>query len=105
MVASGGTDLFLAGAKRILEPGACVGVHSWSDGFRDGQDAPKDAPIHQEYLDFYKAIGIDGAFYWYTLDVASADEMHWMSASEAKSFAMTTKPTKRLSTGEDCDFR
>ena len=32
MVASGGTDLFLAGAVRIVERGAQVGVHSWAGG-------------------------------------------------------------------------
>ena len=32
MVASGGTDMFLAGAKRTIEIGAKLGVHSWGDG-------------------------------------------------------------------------
>ena len=28
-IASGGVDLFCAGAKRIVEKGAKIGVHSW----------------------------------------------------------------------------
>ena len=30
MIASGGTDFFLAGVKRTVQPGAKIGVHSWT---------------------------------------------------------------------------
>ncbi|MEL6642022.1 MAG: hypothetical protein AAFP98_12055, partial [Pseudomonadota bacterium] len=47
MVASGGTDLFLAGTARLMEAGAEIGVHSWSDGTNDAADFPKTAPEHE----------------------------------------------------------
>ncbi|MCW1951011.1 MAG: alpha/beta hydrolase [Octadecabacter sp.] len=50
MVASGGVDLFLAGSDRVLEPGACVGVHSWSGGGVEGKDVPRSDPEHQKIL-------------------------------------------------------
>lgn len=90
MVASGGTDLFLAGASRRLEPGACVGVHSWATDTYDAQDLSRDHAEHDPYLDFYENIGIDPDFYWFTIYAAGADDMHWMSAEEAQEWDMTT---------------
>ncbi|WP_068315125.1 hypothetical protein [Polycladidibacter hongkongensis] len=87
MVASGGTDFFLAGKKRIVAKGAQIGVHSWADS--DGQtgaEAPKDDPMHQHYLEYYRSIGIQEAFYWYTLEAAPADDVHWMTSSEIKRY-------------------
>jgi hypothetical protein len=91
LVASGGTDLFLAGAERRIEPDACIGVHSWASAEGPGTDFPQDAPAHDPYLDYYEAIGIDPAFYWFTLDAAPADGMHWMTAEERLRFAMATE--------------
>ena len=105
MVASGGTDLFLAGRKRVLQPGACVGVHSWSNGIFDGSDLPRSDPEHQRYLQYYRAIGTDGEFYWFTLDAATADGMYWMTADEANRFDMTSAPTSSLSQGAICEDR
>jgi len=83
MVASGGTDMFLAGVKRTIETGAKIGVHSWSDGSgKAALDYPKGNQVHDIYLDYYNAIGISTEFYWYTLSAASADNIHWMTIEE-----------------------
>ena len=70
MVASGGTDLFLAGKIRHIEPGACIGVHSWGGGgflyHIEGAELPKDHPEHKKYIDYYKEMGTDPEFYWFT---------------------------------------
>lgn len=105
MVASGGTDLFLAGKKRILENGACVGVHSWGDGETEGGKVPRDHPQHQAYLDYYDAIGTDRAFYWFTLEAAPASRVHWMTTAEANQYSMTTAPLGQLGQGAACDAR
>ncbi len=106
MVSSGGTDLFLAGRERILESGACVGVHSWSAGSTEGKDVPRDDPEHKKYLDYYRAMGIAGEFYWFTLEAASAEGMHWMTAAEVDRFMMMTQPVDRLTQGTAvCDQR
>ncbi len=91
LVASGGTDLFLAGRERYLAPEACVGVHSWGDGDGlEGADLPRNHPDHEPYLRYYEDIGIDPAFYWFTLEAAGADSIHWMSPGEQNRFGMTT---------------
>ncbi len=105
LVASGGTDLFLAGNRRVLEPGACVGVHSWGGGGYIAAELPEGHPEHDRYLDYFDDIGVDPDFYWFTLDAASEDEMHWMTASEANRYDMTTRSAPRLGTAAICDER
>ena len=93
LIASGGTDFFLAGVDRIVEHGACVGVHSWSADEMDAPAAqlPKDHEDHKKYLDYYAVVGIDPGFYWYTLEAAPADGMHWMSQAEMNLYRVATK--------------
>ncbi len=102
LIASGGTDLFLAGSTRILEPGACVGVHSWAADDFTANDVPRNSPEHDPYLDYYEDIGIDAAFYWFTIDAAPADRMHWMSAREVARFGVTTRAAVSLSGAAEC---
>ncbi len=92
MVSSGGTDFFLAGVNREVEKGAKIGVHSWGAGpGEQGKDFPKDDPEHQKYLDFYAKVGIPAAFYWYTLEMAPANGMHWMTDGEIVKYNIETK--------------
>ncbi|KIC40015.1 alpha/beta hydrolase [Ruegeria sp. ANG-R] len=105
LVASGGTDLFLAGNRRVLEPGACVGVHSWGGGGFVAAELPEGHPEHDRYLDYFEDIGVDPAFYWFTLEAASENEMHWMTSSEANRFDITTRAAPRLGTAAICDER
>lgn len=107
MAASGGVDLFLAGVQRILEPGACVGVHGWSDstGTIEATQFPRDDPEHQMYLDYFDRVGAPHAFYWFTLDAAPAAEMHWMTAAEARRFGIATQQVASLSPPRICDER
>ncbi|MEO1109078.1 MAG: alpha/beta hydrolase [Pseudomonadota bacterium] len=105
LVASGGTDLFLAGNTRVLQPGACVGVHSWSGGGIVATELPEDDPEHDRYLDYFEDIGVDEDFYWFTLEAAPAEDMHWMTAAEANRFDMTSLTATRLSSATVCDER
>lgn len=105
MVASGGTDLFLAGQRRILLPGACVGVHSWSGSGIIATELPEDDPEHDRYLDYFQDIGVNPEFYWFTLEAAPAEGMHWMTAAEADRFGMTTRAAPSLGTPAVCDER
>jgi len=89
VVASGGTDLFLAGTMRQIGDGACIGVHSWGDSqIGAGSDVPREDPVHQLYLDYYREIGIDPEFYWFTLEAASVEDIHWMRVAEQTRFGM-----------------
>lgn len=105
LVASGGTDLFLAGKRRVLQPGACVGVHSWAGSGLVATELPEDDPEHDRYLDYFKDIGVDEEFYWYTLYAAPADSMHWMTATEANLYDMTTRGAPALGSATVCDER
>ena len=90
LVASGGTDFFLAGVRRTVEAGAMIGVHSWSGLAVEGADLPRDHPEHQPYLRYYQAMGIPTEFYWYTLRAAPSAEMHWMSQDEQRRYRIAT---------------
>ena len=84
-IASGGVDFYLAGNQRLLAEGAKLGVHSWGgeDG-QNGSDLPRSHSAHQVYIDFYQHIKMDAPadFYFFTLDAASADDIHYMTADE-----------------------
>ena len=92
LVASGGTDLFLSGAQRIVERGAMVGVHSWADGDGTfGGELPRDDRAHQAYLEYYREMGIPEDFYWFTLQAAPPDGIHWMTEAELEDYAIYTE--------------
>lgn len=89
-IASGGTDFFLAGKKRIVAPGARIGVHSWGGGNIPATELPKDDEAHKKYLDYYTKVGIPTDFYWYTLKAAPAGAMHTMTTDEIKKYKIQT---------------
>lgn len=96
MVASGGTDMFLAGKKRQVHPTAKLGVHSWSDGEKGGDEYPKNHAEHAKYLDYYKEMQIPVSFYWYTLKEAPADSIHWMTPKEIQQYQIVTDEVSEL---------
>lgn len=89
-VASGATDLFLAGKHRSAEPGARFGIHSWGGGPVVATDLPRDHEDHLLYLDYYEEMGIPGEFYWRTLSAAPAEGIHWMTEEELERFGFFT---------------
>ncbi|WP_299885730.1 M28 family peptidase [uncultured Lacinutrix sp.] len=90
MVASGGTDMFLAGKNRAAHSTAKLGVHSWSGGDQAALDFPKDHKEHKKYLAYYKEMDIPLDFYWYTLEAAPADNIHWMTIEEIEKYKVLT---------------
>ncbi|WP_299133273.1 M20/M25/M40 family metallo-hydrolase [uncultured Tenacibaculum sp.] len=96
MVASGGTDMFLAGTKRQVHPTAKLGVHSWSGGDKVALDFPKEHEEHKKYLNYYKEMEIPTDFYWYTLKAAPADGIHWMTSEEIINYNITTDTKSEL---------
>ncbi|PXW76426.1 hypothetical protein C7451_105200 [Blastomonas natatoria] len=69
-VRSGAVELFLAGVKRRADSKAEFAVHSWRDELgREARDLPSDDPVHREYLDFYREMGLseDSAARFYAL--------------------------------------
>lgn len=85
-IASGGVDFFLAGAQRTKGPNTKIGVHSWSDGNKQATDYPVGHSNHLPYTDYYKTIGFTQQeaedFYYFTINAATADGIHWMTDIE-----------------------
>ena len=98
-VASGGTDFFLAGISRTADKGARFGVHSWSGAGEEGGDLPRNDPEHEMYLDYYRGMNIPTEFYWYTLEAAPADGIHWMTPEELTRYGVLTGNTVDMSNG------
>lgn len=92
LIASGGTDFFLAGTTRTIGTGTQIGVHSWSDGENEATDYAVGHQFHEEYIDFYISIGFSRAdaeaFYYFTINAASADDIHWMTAAEIDQYGV-----------------
>lgn len=69
-VRSGAVELFLAGVKRRADSHAEFAVHSWRDELgREARDLPEGDPVHREYIDFYREMGLseDSAHRFYAL--------------------------------------
>lgn len=107
VVASGGTDFFLAGKERVVKVGACIGVHAWSGGFgMKPENLSRSHQAHRMYLDYYAAIGINPAFYWYTLEAAPSSSIHWMTDREMRDYAVATAyETAQITRVSRCDDR
>lgn len=87
VIASGGVDFFTAGAHRIVEPCGKLGVHSWDEDGPDGgiilgNEVSRDHELHEMFLEFYREMGIPEDFYWFTLEAAPPQRIHWMSDEE-----------------------
>lgn len=86
LIASGGVDFFLAGATRTKGSNTMIGVHSWSDGTNEATDFPQGNMEHQPYIDYYTSIGFTlseaEAFYYFTINAASASAIHYMTEQE-----------------------
>jgi len=93
-VASGATDMFFAGNKRIIDVGAEVGVHSWSDGTNSATAFPVEHANHLPYINYYVAMGLSQAdseaFYYFTINAAPANNIHNMTEVEIEQYRLRT---------------
>ena len=89
-IASGAVDFFIAGIERTIEEGALIGVHSWGAAGADGDSLPEDDPEHQFYLSYYEEMGISADFYWFTLEAAGPNDIHWMTEEELLLYGLLT---------------
>lgn len=83
---SGAVELFLAGTRRTMDPGAVFAVHSWRDERgREPADFAPDAPENRLYLDYYAEMGMTPdearAFYAMTNSVSHAGAL-WLQGEE-----------------------
>lgn len=97
MIASGGVDFFLAGIKRSAGVKTKIGVHSWAGEDGNGKtftatDFPVGHAYHLPYINYYITVGFTQKqavdFYYFTINVATADSIHWMTKEEIKTYGM-----------------
>jgi hypothetical protein len=96
VIASGGVDFFTAGRYRVVEPCGKLGVHSWDEDGPDGtiilgNEVPRDHEIHAMFLAFYREMEIPEDFYWFTLEAAPPQRIHWMSDEEIVLYGLVTE--------------
>ncbi len=91
VIASGGVDLFLAGQPAVATAGALIGVHAWADDMmeQEASDFDRDDPEHELYLSYLREIEVPEAFYWFSIEAAPADDIHWMTEAELARFGVT----------------
>ena len=94
-IASGATDMFLAGIKRTRESGSQIGVHSWSDGSNEATSFPIGHENHLPYINYYVEMGFSQKeaedFYYFTINAASAADIHWMTDEEIERYKLLTE--------------
>lgn len=93
-IASGGTDFFCAGVTRTVGKNVQIGVHSWAGGDNEVAAAlPRDHKAHKMYIDYYKemTLPLPEEFYFFTLNAAPAEGMHYMTAEEIEKYGLTTE--------------
>jgi hypothetical protein len=95
VIASGGVDFFTAGKIRIVEPCGKLGVHSWHEDGPDGDiilgnEVPRSHEIHTMFLEFYRQMEIPEDFYWFTLEAAPPQRIHWMTDEEILQYGLVT---------------
>ena len=87
-IASGATDMFIAGSVRVAEitPDP-VGVHAWGDGGSiEATDFPEGHEYHQPYIEYYVSTGFTQQeaedFYYFTIYAAASNDIYWMTDLE-----------------------
>ncbi|MEN7538345.1 alpha/beta hydrolase [Aurantiacibacter flavus] len=106
-VRSGAVELFLAGARRTIAPGAEFAVHGWLDyDGRGAEDYPPGSPEHQRYLDYYTDMGMTreeaSRFYAMTNSVPFEDAL-WLDGVEMARWMgqeVVDRPATMLASGD-----
>ncbi len=93
VIASGAVDLYLSGTIRTREAGSQIGVHAWAKGNGDeATDFPVGDEEHLDAIAYYTDIGFSQedaeAFYYFTINAAAADEIHWMTDDEMEEYGL-----------------
>jgi len=94
-IASGGVDFFLAGVRRTQGTNTRIGVHSWAGGGSVATDFPIGNAEHQPYIDYYISVGFTQQeaedFYYFTINAAPAEDIHWMTDAEIIQYGLITQ--------------
>ena len=94
-IASGGVDFFLAGVQRTKGTNTKIGVHSWAGDGSTATDFPVGHANHLPYINYYISVGFTQQqaedFYYFTINAAPANSIHWMSDTEITAYNLITQ--------------
>lgn len=93
-IASGAVDLFISGARRSMECGAKIGVHSWRTAPGVNADTLGRDPLQANHEKFLRDMGIDPSFYQFTQDAAPPNKIYVLSDDEIHRFGLLSAPAK-----------
>lgn len=91
-IASGAVDMYVGGIKRTREAGSRIGVHSWGSepGEPIATSYPEGHEVHLPYINYYVSVGFTQqqaeAFYYFTINSAPAEGIHWMTDAEIETY-------------------
>jgi hypothetical protein len=93
-IASGGVDFFIAGIQRTKGTDTEIGVHSWAGDSSTATDFPVGHPNHLPYINYYISVGFTQQqaedFYYFTINAAPANSIHWMTEAEIAQYNLIT---------------
>jgi len=55
-----------------------------------GAQLPREHPLHRDFIQYYRDIGLPEDFYWFALNTAPPDAIHWMTPDELDRFFHAT---------------
>lgn len=99
-IASGGVDFFLAGKNRTIGSDVYIGVHAWAGEDENGNEkSATEYPVghaeHLFYISYYTSIGFSEeeaeAFYYFTINAAPPEDIHWMTEEEILEYKIVTQ--------------
>ena len=94
-IASGGVDFFIAGIQRTKGTNTRIGVHSWAGDGVTATDFPVGHANHLPYINYYVSVGFTQQeaedFYYFTINAAPANSIHWMTDAEITQYHLITQ--------------
>ncbi len=95
LIASGGVDFFVAGTKRTKGKNCKIGVHAWAGDKDVATDYPVGHAFHLQYINYYVSVGFTQKeaedFYYFTINSAPANSIHWMTDEEISKYKLITE--------------
>lgn len=97
VIASDAVDMYVGGINRTREAGSQIGVHSWGSdpGEPIATSYPVGHEVHLFYINYYTSVGFNQqaaeAFYYFTINAAPAESIHWMTDTEIETYNLITE--------------
>ncbi len=86
-VASGGTDLLMAGKERVIKDWAQIWVHAWTSPTNpESWTLSTTHSAHNEYVSYFQDMWIDTNLYRWTLQNTRPESIHWLTQQELTNY-------------------